>query len=68
MHKIIAAILLPKEITQFERSYLARINRIALVFFALHVPAFTLVAWANHTGPGTAALLTSLVLVGPAAA
>lgn len=42
-------------------------NRVALVFFALHVPVFALVAWANHTGPALAALLTSIVVLGPAA-
>jgi signal transduction histidine kinase len=59
---------LPPEITQFELAYLRRINRIALVFFALHVPVFTLIAWANQTGPGTAVVLTTLVWLGPALA
>ncbi|HEY4244456.1 MAG TPA: ATP-binding protein [Kofleriaceae bacterium] len=61
-------LVLPAEISRFERSYLARVNRIALIFFALHVPAFTLVAAVNHTGAGIAALLTTLVLAGPAIA
>jgi two-component system chemotaxis sensor kinase CheA len=68
MNRILKLIILPREITQFELAYLRRINRVALMFFALHVPVFTLIAWANHTGPGLAALLTSLVLVGPTAA
>jgi len=65
MKKIFSTLLLPREISQFERSYLARINRIALMFFLLHVPAFALVAWANDTRPLVAILLTSLVALGP---
>jgi len=68
MKKILQHIVLPREISQFELTYLRRLNRIALVFFALHVPAFALVAWANHTGPITAMLLTTAVLLGPATA
>ncbi len=68
MTRILKLLVLPREITQFELAYLRRINRVALMFFALHVPAFALIAWANHTGPGLAALLTALVLAGPAAA
>jgi hypothetical protein len=33
-------LFLPREISEFERSYLHRMNRIALIFFYLHVPAF----------------------------
>ena len=66
--KVLAAILLPRQISQFERAYLHKLNRIALVFFAFHVPVFALVAWANHTRPALAALLTAIVFAGPAAA
>ncbi|HLK37862.1 MAG TPA: ATP-binding protein, partial [Polyangiaceae bacterium] len=59
---------LPREITDFERTYLARVNRIALAFFAMHVPVFTLIAWLNDTRPAVAAVLTTAVLVGPAIA
>ncbi len=65
MKRIFDFLVLPREITAFERGYLARVNRIALIFFALHVPAFMLIAWLNDTGPGLAGLLTLGVLAGP---
>ena len=68
MNKILAFLVLPTEITDFERRYLARVNRIALAFFVMHVPAFALIAWLNQTRPGVALLLSSAVLVGPAIA
>src|SRR5258708_19991226 len=68
MKKILNFLILPSEITDFERRYLTRINRIALAFFAMHVPVFVLIAWLNHTGPGLAALLSTAVLAGPAIA
>ena len=68
MTKILRLLRLPTEISQFELAYLGRINRVALVFFALHVPAFALIASVNHTRPLLALLLTSVVLVGPTAA
>jgi two-component system chemotaxis sensor kinase CheA len=58
-------IVLPSEITDFERSYLKRINKIALYFFLGHLPAFALVAAIAGTGPLRAIFMTSLVLVGP---
>ena len=68
MRKLLDIIILPKGISSFESSYLRKLNRIALIFFALHVPVFTLVAWANQTRPTVAAILTTLTLLGPAAA
>jgi two-component system chemotaxis sensor kinase CheA len=68
MKSFLDFLLLPPEITAFERRYLARINRVALAFFALHVPAFVLIAWLNGTGPVAAALLSLAVVVGPAIA
>src|SRR5882672_4176535 len=65
MKKIFQFLVLPKQITDFERDYLARVNRVALIFFALHAPVFTLIAWLNGTRPGLAAVLTSAVLAGP---
>lgn len=62
---LVTALKLPSEQTEFETKYLRRVNRIAAAFFALHVPAFVLVAFFNDTGPGTALLLTLAVLVGP---
>ena len=58
-------LILPAEITPFERSYLERINKIALYFFLGHLPMLVLIAAFAGTGPGRAALLTSLVLLGP---
>jgi two-component system chemotaxis sensor kinase CheA len=66
--RMLDLLVLPREMTTFERAYLQRVNRIALVFFALHVPVFAAVAWINDTGPLVAALLTSVVVVGPIAA
>ncbi|HEX2674471.1 MAG TPA: ATP-binding protein, partial [Polyangiaceae bacterium] len=65
MSKAIAFLKLPGEVSDFERSYLRRVNRIALWFFVLHLPAFTLIAWLNDTGPLLAALLTTAILIGP---
>jgi two-component system, chemotaxis family, sensor kinase CheA len=65
MRSVLSFLILPAEITDFERSYLGRVNRIALIFLALHVPVFVLLAWAHDTGPGLAALLTSAVVGGP---
>jgi two-component system chemotaxis sensor kinase CheA len=66
--KLLEFLVLPPEISEFERRYLQRVNRVALAFFALHVPVFVLVAWANRTGPWLALALTSAVLAGPAIA
>jgi two-component system chemotaxis sensor kinase CheA len=58
-------LFLPREISAFEQSYLRRMNRIALIFFYLHVPAFVGVAALAGTSTLQAAVLTPLVLVGP---
>jgi two-component system chemotaxis sensor kinase CheA len=68
MHKALEFLVLPKAITEFEARYLARVNRVALFFFAAHIPVFALIAWLNATGPAIAALLATLVVVGPAIA
>lgn len=60
-------LFLPREISAFERSYLRRMNRIALIFFYMHVPAFIGVAALAHTSMLQAAILTPLVLIGPTA-
>ncbi len=56
---------LPAEITPFERRYLARLNRVALIFFYLHIPALMAIAWVAGTGVLFALALTSFVMVGP---
>ncbi|MEQ8278886.1 MAG: ATP-binding protein [Deltaproteobacteria bacterium] len=63
--RIAAYVRLPSEVTDFERQYLARMNRIGLWFFVAHLPVFVLVAFFNDTGPLSAVALTSFVLVGP---
>ncbi len=68
MSKILATLILPREITDFERAYVQRVNRVGLLFFALHLPVFVIIAYLNDTGPMSAVVLTSLVLAGPALA
>ncbi len=65
MKKFFQAAILPPEVSEFERNYLARLNRITNWFFVLHVPVFVLVAFLNDTGPLTAAWLTLLTLSVP---
>ena len=66
--RIIDAVCLPDQITEFERRYLERMNKIGFCFFAAHLPVFVLLAYSNGTGPLLALLLTAAVLVGPALA
>jgi len=65
LQKLVGIIVLPTEVTAFERRYLERLNKLALTFFLAHLPVFVLVSWLCGTGPFTAAALTVLVLVGP---
>ncbi len=65
LSRILHALVLPAEITAFERQYLAKMNRIALYFFWAHLPVFVIYAWGNGTRPLLAALLTVGVLMGP---
>ncbi len=66
--RALGAIVLPREITEFERNYLDRVNRVGLAFLAIHIPAIALVAWLNDTRPLLALLLTAAVAAGPAIA
>ena len=63
--KLVQYLVLPGPISDFERSYLARINRIGLWFFVLHLPVFMLIARVNGQSPLSAFVLTSVLLVGP---
>jgi HPt (histidine-containing phosphotransfer) domain-containing protein/two-component sensor histidine kinase len=56
---------LPAEISSFERTYLARMNRIGLAFFLLHVPAMALIALINDIGPWFTLGLTLATIAGP---
>jgi two-component system, chemotaxis family, sensor kinase CheA len=62
---IIGYLLLPKEISSFERKYLARMNQVAMGFFLVHVPAFMAIAVINDESPLLALGLTAAVLIGP---
>ncbi len=63
--KLADYLILPRTCSNFERDYLIRMNRIASIFFALHLAIFTTIALLNGTGALTAAVLTTLTLVGP---
>lgn len=65
VRRLLSFIVLPKDISRFESDYLARVNRITMQFFWLHVPVFTLIAWANETGPLSALALTFALATGP---
>lgn len=56
---------LPAEVTEFERAYLRKVNRIGLWFFLAHPPVFVAIAYFNDTGPLSAVALSALVLAGP---
>jgi HPt (histidine-containing phosphotransfer) domain-containing protein len=62
---LLAYVVLPPAISQFEHRYLRRLNRVALWFFAAHIPVLMAVAWVADTGPLSALLLGAAVLVGP---
>jgi len=68
LQALLQGIALPKQISEFERSYLRRMNKIGLLFFALHVPVFVVIAYFNDTGPLLAGLLGLAALAGPALA
>ena len=66
--KLSRYLALPAEMTPFERRYLTRLNKVALVFFYLHIPALMAIAWVAGTGVLFALALTSFVMVGPTVA
>jgi two-component system, chemotaxis family, sensor kinase CheA len=65
---ILSKAFLPPRITEFERSYVQRINRIAFWFFAGHIPVLAVIALFNKTNPGLAAAFAAAVMLGPAIA
>jgi two-component system, chemotaxis family, sensor kinase CheA len=65
---VLSKAFLPPRITEFERSYVQRINRVAFWFFAAHIPVFALIAFFNNTKPEMAVALGAAVMVGPAIA
>ncbi len=68
MRRLIDYVVLPKVVSAFEATYLRRMNRVGLMFFALHIPAMFVIAWANATGPWLALALTTAIVAGPALA
>ena len=56
------------EITAFERRYLTKLNKVALIAFYLHIPVIMAVAALAGTGVLFALALSSLVIAGPTAA
>jgi two-component system chemotaxis sensor kinase CheA len=68
IRKALGKVVLPSEISAFERQYLTRMNRIGFWFFLAHVPALTLIALFNQTGPLAVGALACGVVAGPALA
>ncbi len=65
MSNLLRYLVLPPEISDFERAFLARLNKVALVFFWMHLPVFVGVAALAGTSMTLAGLLTGAVLIGP---
>ena len=68
MRRLIDYLILPAEITKFERDYLAKLNRIALLSFWAHLPVLPIIALLSGTSAARALLYTAVMLVGPTAA
>jgi two-component system chemotaxis sensor kinase CheA len=62
---IVDKIILPREVSRFEGTYLERMNRIALIFFYAHVPLLLVIAWFNDRSLAVTAALAAGVLVFP---
>src|SRR5581483_516059 len=65
MKALLDYLVLPREITSFERSYLARLNKIAILFFWAHVPVLPIIALLAGTSVIRALLYPAALLVGP---
>lgn len=65
MRSVLSFLVLPKTISKFEARHLRRTNRLALAFFALHVPLLMGVAWSNGTRPWFALVLSLAAFAGP---
>lgn len=64
-HWLVNYLLLPREVSTFERKYLARMNRVALGFFWVHVPGFLVISLLNDRSLLVTLALTLAVLIGP---
>jgi len=65
LKRILGKLVLPRTISAFERGYLAKMNRAAVVFFLLHIPVMALVAAANDLSPLPAMVWTTVAALGP---
>lgn len=65
MEQLKAYLWLPEETSPTEKAHVDRINRLALLLLACHIPVFALVAWICDTGPGFAVVLSAITVVGP---
>lgn len=65
MKKFLSLLLLPKTQSDFEKSYLAGMNRIALWVCLGHIPLIALVAFLAGTGVVKSVIYTALVIAGP---
>ncbi|MBX3187062.1 MAG: Hpt domain-containing protein [Labilithrix sp.] len=65
LRRFFGYLVLPAEVSAFERQYLARMTRIGLVVFYLHVPAMMIVAALAGTSVVRAGLYAAALLVGP---
>lgn len=62
---LLKSVVLPQEISEYERAHLQKTNLVAMWFFWAHVPVFTAIAFLNETGPIAAAILTATIAAGP---
>lgn len=65
MKRLLDYLVLPPTVSAFERSYLRRMNTIALWFFVAHIPFLAVVGWLNGTGALAAALAAAGGVAGP---
>jgi len=65
LRKLISYLILPKEISKFEREYLASMTKVGLWFFWAHLPVLMIVAALAKTSIIRAGIYAAVVLVGP---
>ncbi len=65
LRRMSSYLLLPREVSRFERDYLASTTRVGLWFFYAHLPVMMIVALLANTSVARAGLYTAVVLLGP---
>jgi hypothetical protein len=65
MRKLLSYLMLPTEVSTFEREYLARMTKVGLWFLWAHLPVMLIVSLLAKTDALRAALYTTVVLAGP---